>query len=215
MHPTSPPAPGPPPSDEDLVRVINTGRPAEAERAFEALYRRHRDWAVRVARRFTNDDALALDAMQETFAYLLTKFPGFELRAKMTTFLYPAVRNIALGLARKRRREPALGDRLPDRPAASDAPAPGVGEDDPKRALARLLAALPDAQREAVLLRFVDGMSMIEIAAATGVPVGTVKSRLHHAVRALREDPAVRRHYGLDEGSVNPTAPSGAAPEDR
>jgi RNA polymerase sigma-70 factor (ECF subfamily) len=46
---------------------------------------------------------------------------------------------------------------------------------------------LPPAQREVVLLRFVDDFSLPQIAAALAIPVGTVKSRLHHALEALRE----------------------------
>jgi len=46
-----------------------------------------------------------------------------------------------------------------------------------------------------VLLRFVDDLSIDEIAAATGVPGGTVKSRLHHALAQLRQDPRVRRFF--------------------
>ena len=62
-------------SDEELVAVCNVGDAHEAARAFEALYRRHRDFVLRVARRFTRDRELALDALQETFTYLLNKFP--------------------------------------------------------------------------------------------------------------------------------------------
>ena len=77
--------------------------------AFEALYLRYRDWVVRLALRFTADREEALDVMQDTFAYLLKKFPGFRLTARMTTFLYPVVRNIALTHGR-RRREQSLDD---------------------------------------------------------------------------------------------------------
>ena len=61
--------------DEELVAACNAGGPTEAALAFEALYRRHRDYVLRIARRFARDRDLALDALQETFAYLLTKFP--------------------------------------------------------------------------------------------------------------------------------------------
>ena len=86
-------------SDEELVEVCNVGDAHEAARAFEALYRRHRDFVLRVARRFTRDRELALDALQETFAYLLNKFPpagaGLTLTARLPTLLYPAAKNAA------------------------------------------------------------------------------------------------------------------------
>ncbi|HWB20528.1 MAG TPA: sigma factor [Phycisphaerales bacterium] len=84
-------------SDEELVRRANAGE----ARAFEMLYERYCDWAVRTARRFTGDWASANDVMQETFMYLLGKFPGFELRAKMKTVLYPVIRNTALAMKGK------------------------------------------------------------------------------------------------------------------
>jgi RNA polymerase sigma-70 factor (ECF subfamily) len=52
--------------------------------------------------------------------------------------------------------------------------------------LSRALDALPPAQREVVVLRFVDDLSLEQIAKAVGAPLGTVKSRLHHAIEKLR-----------------------------
>ena len=86
------------PGDAELVAAINQ---EGSHAAFETLYRRHRDWTVNLAFRFTGDEALALDVMQETFLYLLRKFPGFELRASLRTFLYPAVRNLSIAARRK------------------------------------------------------------------------------------------------------------------
>jgi RNA polymerase sigma-70 factor (ECF subfamily) len=57
------------------------------------------------------------------------------------------------------------------------------------------LAALPEAQREVLLMRFVDGMSLQEIAAALSIPEGTVKSRMHNALSALKSDPCVRSYF--------------------
>ena len=56
----------------------------------------------------------------------------------------------------------------------------------------------PEDQREAILLRFVDGLSIAEVAQATGVPEGTAKTRLHHAIRKLREDPVCRVFFGQE-----------------
>ncbi|MCH8271335.1 MAG: sigma-70 family RNA polymerase sigma factor, partial [Planctomycetes bacterium] len=86
-------------TDEQLVRAINRG---DVD-AFAELYRRHRDWVVSLAWRFTDDRELALDVMQEVFAHLLTRFPGFRLTAKMRTYLYPVVRSVAATHLRRRR----------------------------------------------------------------------------------------------------------------
>ena len=95
------------PSDMRLVAAINDG----SCDAFETLYRRHRDWTVNLAFRFTGDEALALDVMQETFLYLLKKFPGFELRAQLRTFLYPAVKNLSIAARRKAGRSTTSASR--------------------------------------------------------------------------------------------------------
>ena len=54
---------------------------------------------------------------------------------------------------------------------------------------------LPETHREVVLMRFVDGLSLDEIATALDIPLGTVKSRLHNALNALRADPRVRKYF--------------------
>ncbi len=87
-------------TDEELIEEINAGN----DGAFEVLYHRYRDWVHSLAYRFTGSDAEALDVAQETFIYLLKKFPGFILTAKMTTFLYPAVKNFSITAGKKRRR---------------------------------------------------------------------------------------------------------------
>ncbi|MBI5368237.1 MAG: RNA polymerase sigma factor [Planctomycetes bacterium] len=182
--------PDDPRTDDELVAAINGGDPA----AFDALYRRHRDAVARLALRFTGNHADALDVLQEAFAYLLGKFPGFHLSARLTTFLYPVVRHLALDLRRRAGRELSDADALAAAVAAD--PAPGAAPAS-RAELAAALVALPEPQREALLLRFVDGMSQEEVALALQIPVGTVKSRLHAAIDALRRDPRTRDFFAI------------------
>jgi RNA polymerase sigma-70 factor (ECF subfamily) len=169
-------------SDQQLVAALNAGDPS----AFDALYHRYKDWVVSLATRLTGDGDLALDVLQDTFVYLLSKFPGFVLTSRLTTFLYPAVKNIAIGLRRKRSKF-AGGDQSFD---ALPAPAPATPSE-----LTTVVAGLPETHREVVLMRFVDGLSLEEIATALEIPVGTVKSRLHNALAALRADPRVAKFF--------------------
>jgi RNA polymerase sigma-70 factor (ECF subfamily) len=175
-------------SDEELVAVCNDGDALEAARAFEALYRRHRDFVLRVARRFTRDRELALDALQETFAYLLGKFPpagtGLTLTARLPTLLYPAAKNAAITAVRKARRLAGEGDAVLEELAAE----PPTEHEPIDAALARL----SPERREVLTLRFVDDLSLAEIAVALDVPLGTVKSRLHLALKELRDDPKIK-----------------------
>ena len=157
-------------SDDELVAAANRGRAG----ALEAIYYRYRDWAASLAFRFNGDRDTAQDVVQEAFAYLFGKFPGFRLRggARLTTVLYPAVRHTALAMRRKKR--PDLpGDAL----ELHAAPAMGMTVD--PAALHAAVARLPEGQREVLLMRFADDMTIPEIALALGIPEGTVKSRIN------------------------------------
>ena len=102
----------------------------------------------------------------------------------MTTLLYPIARNAAISARRKASGLPLAGEVAPD-----DLPAPPVRETD---GIGRLLAGLPAGQREALTLRFVDGLTLEEIAQALDIPLGTVKSRLHLGIAALQSSPLAR-----------------------
>ena len=84
-----------PRSDATLVWICNEGDARAAADAFEALYRRHRDFVLRVALRFAPDVDTALDVLQDTFLQLLRRFPptgeGLRLTAKMNLFGLPRV----------------------------------------------------------------------------------------------------------------------------
>ncbi len=172
--------------DLDLVDRANRGD----QSALSQLYERHRDYVARLALRFTGDREDAMDVLQETFIYFFGRFPGFELRAKLTTFLYPVVRNCALSHRRKKARANPVDPQSLD--IAAHAPNETGWELETLHAVVRLL---PEPQREVVLMRFVDDFSMAEIAEALEIPLGTVKSRLHHALNALREDENTKRYF--------------------
>ena len=173
-------------SDRELIESANGGDTD----AFEALYLRHRDWVYRLAWRFTGSRSDALDVLQETFTYLLGKFPGFKLTASMTTFLYPVVRHISLRVRGKSRRFASDGEILSELAAPAH-----EGVERGRSDLATVLAVLPEPQREVVLMRFVDDMSLQEIAAALNVALGTVKSRLYHGLQTLRGDRRTRDYF--------------------
>ena len=178
-----------PRTDQQLIDAANRGD----GRAFEALYDRYRDWTINLAHRFTGDRDLALDVMQDTFTYLLRQFPGFRLTAQFKTFLYPVVRHNAIAIARKHRRF-----FTPDAPDLNPSPPPACGfaaSPDHLSPLAAALESLPPAQREVLILRFADDLTLAEIAAAVQIPLGTVKSRLHHALAALRADENLKKYF--------------------
>lgn len=173
-------------SDVQLVNAVNEGDIV----AFEALYFRHRDWVVSLALRFCGDRDEALDVMQETFAYVLRKIPRLRLTAGIKTFLYPVVKNTAIALRRKRRRMTSDDEVV----SAVVAP-PGDCSSPAREELAAVVRTLPAEQCETLLMRFVDDMSLDEIAVALHIPVGTVKSRLHTALNTLRLDERTKAYF--------------------
>lgn len=179
-------------SDHELLAAYRRGEAA----AFDELYHLHRDWVVALAYRFTGDSHEALDVLQETFAYLVTRASTLTLTAPLRSFLYPVVKHISLASRRKLRRR-VLGDAAMSvgRIAGTEPEAPGAPGEGDTRALAAALEVLPELHKEALLMRVVDGMTMLEIASALSIPVGTVKSRLHHALAALRQDPRTRQYF--------------------
>ncbi len=185
-----PPTHPDPRSDVILVQLAAKGDTL----AFAALFNRHKDYAMRLAIRFSGDHEVAADVVQETFIYLLRKLPTLTLTAKLTTYLYPIVKNVAFTARRKERPTLRLvGQEDDEGPGSAKPPErPTVG------AFEAVVNRLPEHQREVLLLRFVDDMSMEEISTAAGIPVGTVKSRLHLAIKALREDPETSRAFDIE-----------------
>ena len=157
--------------------------------SFEALYRRHRDWVAGLAFRFTGDRDAALDVMQETFLYLLRKLPTLRLEARLSTFLYPVVKHLARDARVKAKRAAEGNEELAKRTAERSGTENSLG------GLETAVAGLSEEHRETLLMRFVDGMTLAEIAQALEIPLGTVKSRLHAAVTALRSDPRTREYF--------------------
>ena len=155
-------------TDAELIESFRRGDSA----SFETLYYRHRDWIVTLAGRYCRNREDTFDVLQETFAYFVRKLPDFELRSQFRTFLYPVVKHLALD---RRRRDIPM--EIPDRAAPPEAEKAELD-----------LKDVPETHREVVLMRFVDGLDLKEIAEALEIPVGTVKSRLHAALEILRRN---------------------------
>jgi RNA polymerase sigma-70 factor (ECF subfamily) len=183
-------------SDGELLAIVqgDDTAAAEAGRAFEVLYFRHRDFVFRVARRYSGNDEAAMDAAQEVFVYLLKKLPRLRLVGKLSTYLYPIAKNAGVDSRRRTEgeRRRVLRKGVEGRAEADERGSGGADES----GVARALEGLPEAQWEVLLMRVVDGMSVAEVAAALGVPEGTVKSRLFHAIGAMRVREELRRMWG-------------------
>jgi RNA polymerase sigma factor (sigma-70 family) len=123
--------------------------------------------------------AAADDAAQEALLAIFRGLPALRAPAAIMTWVRSVTVRTAARLAGQHDLEVAAAESLPDRPAAS--PEGLVDIDD-------VLARLPVAQRVVLVLRAREGLTEQEIAATLGIPAGTVKSRLHRARAAFREE---------------------------
>jgi len=150
--------------------------------AFRELLSRHRRSALTLAFQMLGDAEDAEDVAQEAFVRVFQAIPYFRRQASFSTWLYRIVTNLCLG--RQRRRRPVMElEALPE-PASQEDTCRQVTEG----LLARqVLGELSPALRAVLVLREQQGLSYREIAAALGVPVGTVRSRLSKARIAFRD----------------------------
>ena len=165
--------------------------------AFRAIVERHQDSVYRLVARMVRDSALAEDIAQETFLKAYRALPGYDPRWKLSSWLLKIAHNATIDHLRRQRLATTpldLGadaetgspiDRLADE-SVLDAETRLRG-----RALARdlqtALGTLDPAYRELLLLRFQEGLAYQEIAEITGLPLGTVKVRLHRGRKRLAD----------------------------
>jgi RNA polymerase sigma-70 factor (ECF subfamily) len=163
---------------ERLIRDARRGQ----EGAFLRLFDQHHVPLFRFALRLTGSMADAEDIVQECFLALLRPGCGFDpARTALRTYLFGAVRNQAL--KRLLRREPA------EAPEAADHRTPETEalRGETAEAVADAIAALPETQREVLLLAHYEQLSLAEIAEITELEISAVKSRLQRARATLRE----------------------------
>jgi RNA polymerase sigma-70 factor (ECF subfamily) len=177
-------------SDEELMLRYRDGDAG----AFDALYARHKGGLYRYVMRQCRDAGAAEELFQDIWMNLIRARSGYTVQAKFTTYLYRLAHNRLIDHYRKHGHvavtsfEDEDGETLEALPDEREQPADDAL--DAKRLAGRLLeliAELPEAQREAFLLQQESGMSVEEIARATGVTRETAKSRLRYAMNRLRQ----------------------------
>jgi len=125
----------------------------------------------------------AADAAQETFLTAQKVLPKFRGESTLSTWLFGIAHNECRRMSRHQRGEPLLLEIDPARPTSERSEETLVD----REALRAALSRLSPEHREVVMLHEVEGLTYEEAALILGVPVGTVKSRLHHAFLNLRK----------------------------
>lgn len=149
--------------------------------AFGTLVERHERRVYNLSYRMLGRPEDAADATQEVFLICLRKLGGFQGRSAFTTWLHRVAVNVCYETLRKRGRERVVDqDDLEPLPEPDHADASATALD-----VHRALQAVPEEFRTALILHDVQGVPYEEIAEALGVPIGTVKSRLHRGRVAL------------------------------
>ena len=178
--------------DRETRDLIARARDGDMD-AFAALFERIRPMVFVVATRLVGASD-ADDVVMETAVKVWKAIPGFSGRSAFRTWVYRLAWNCAMDALRARRR---AAERLPadtgeDAGRADDIPDPAARAPDQELASAetgeaidRALQGVSPELRTTLLLRFADGLSYAEIAAATGVSIGTVMSRLFNGRRKL------------------------------
>jgi RNA polymerase sigma-70 factor (ECF subfamily) len=182
-------------TDEELLLEYRvTGRPA----VFETLVKRYERELYNYLRRFLNNQVLAEDAFQATFMQVHLKCHLYDDSRKVRPWLYTVATNQAIDIQRRNRRHRLVSLDRPNRVQHDELgslvdvlsgregePASDLETGERKEWIRKAVAALPDQLQSAVKLVYFRGMKYREAADELEVPVGTVKSRLHSAVKRL------------------------------
>lgn len=180
-----------------------------AESSFDAEALPHLDTLYRVALRLTGDAAMAEDLVQDTMLKAYRSWQQYRPGTNAKGWLLTILRNTFINAYRRRKLEPVAMDLDVAEPHAIDRT---VAEADPEgnffaqiidQKVIEAIDALPEDFREVLILSDIEQLTYAEIAAAVGVPIGTVKSRLFRARQQLQRS---LYSHAVEMGYIKPKA---------
>jgi RNA polymerase sigma-70 factor, ECF subfamily len=196
------------PSDAELLRRVQ----ADDLDAFETLFARYRAPIFRTAFGLTGDRGAAEEILQDAFVRAYRK--RHELRTDVSPL--PWLHRVSLNLCYSRLSRPRLASTSIDRPELGELldhgpqPAEQVERGELRTIVREAIRSLGERHRDVVVLYYLHRMSLQETADLLGVPLGTVKSRLHHALRGLRLQLEADRRFGGAYRAPDDEAEAGA-----
>jgi len=182
-----------PRNDRQLVYASRLGD----ERAFDALFYRYRDGIFRLALAITKDPHTAEEIVVDTFARAYRALARLEPDDSLRPWLYRVAINESYDRRPRRGVTTSSIDDAADELVASDDGSPSqlAERAEVRRVVLECIDALEPKHRTVVVLHYLNELNLAEIAVIVECPVGTVKSRLHYALRRLRTH--LSRHPGL------------------
>jgi RNA polymerase sigma-70 factor (ECF subfamily) len=169
----------------DECELIGRAQAGEAT-AFERLAQQHAGRLWRCALALGKDRHWAEDLVQETLIEAWRSLARFDGRCQFSTWLYGILRHRFLKGRRHGNATPVPSSAAPRGDSSATSPDLLAEASEDAQRVRQAVASLPEEHRLVVELRFFAGATLDEIAAALGCPLGTVKSRLHHALEKLR-----------------------------
>jgi RNA polymerase sigma-70 factor, ECF subfamily len=179
------PAPNRTPPDADLLRRMADEDDVDA---FEALFDRYRVPVFRAALALTGDPSAAEEVLMDTFSRAYSHRRGLDTARSPLPWLHKVAANLCYTrLGRRRLPSEPVTELVANRLADSSAPPDLRAEHEEMARIVREgIARLSEKHQSVVILYYLDGCSLQETADLLGLPLGTVKSRIHHALRDLR-----------------------------
>jgi RNA polymerase sigma-70 factor (ECF subfamily) len=170
-------------SDEAVIARVRAGQTS----LFEIIMRRYNQRLYRVTRSIVRDDAEAEDVVQEAYVRAYTHLAQYAGKAKFSTWLTRIAVNEGLRRLRKRGRADDIERMASTMPLAAEGPEKHVSDREVGQIMETAIECLPSAYRSVVMLRDVEDLSTAETADCLGIPLATVKTRLHRGHALLRE----------------------------
>ncbi len=170
-------------ADAELIRRILAGE----QEQYAVLVRRYQETLYRHALGMVSDSDVAADLVQDTFIKAYTSLAQCQDPARFGAWIFRIVRNRCHDyLKNRRRKNVSIEDDMAAAPAKDD-PERGYEQLELQGVIDRALAALPEAQREAFLLKHVEGLSYEEMAGLLGASISALKMRVLRAREALQQ----------------------------
>jgi RNA polymerase sigma-70 factor (ECF subfamily) len=173
--------------DHTLIRLVLEGNTS----AFDVIVRRYNTKVYSLAYRLLNSVEDAEDVAQDTFSQAFKGLVSFRGTSKFYTWLFRITYNLAISQRRKRKPALSLNSQTDSQgeitlPSDDASPMKNMEDEEGKTLMDRALGLLSLDHRAGLVLKEIEGFSYEEIALSLGVPVGTVRSRLHRARLELR-----------------------------